>query len=255
LVRSRVRSSSALSLFVSHLIISVHRILTQIPLVSLPSVREALIKLHKEFRVPYVAISSIPLKDWLEEALPEDIRPSSASASGSWLLCITSECDISELKSNGEVTSIVHAQCVPFLPGYFSGVGDLFSALVLAHYHPKPPSSSFSPALGTPFSSAVSHALSKTHSVLLNTYHYSEGLPEDERLATDDEKDEKDPIRKVRRMRGRELRLIQSADVIRANLDEIEKEGQVEGNERKKKGGVEIEMRRLVKWNEFWGSS
>jgi pyridoxine kinase len=40
-------------------------------------------------------------------------------------------------------------------------------------------------------------------------------LPEKDRLPTDDEEDLKEPLRRIRRMRGRELRLIQNQDIIR----------------------------------------
>jgi pyridoxine kinase len=113
---------------------------------------------------------------------------------------------------------IVHARAMQLIPGYFSGVGDLFSALVLAHYEPSVPSTSASSALNldkqTPLSRAVSRALAKTHAVLTRTHQYFEGLPEDERNNSDEELDSKDPERKVVRMRARELRLVQSMDVI-----------------------------------------
>lgn len=172
------------------------------------SLRRALVKLHKDFRVPNVAISSIPLKPWLSETLPLSIRPPSASETG-YLLCISSS-------ASSEDTPKVHAQCVPLLAGYFSGVGDLFSSLVLAHYNP----SDASRTSRTPFSEAVSQALTKTHAVLCETFRHSEQLPEEERFATDDEKDQIEPLRKVRRMRGRELRLVQSIDIIRGQSND-----------------------------------
>ncbi|KAJ3853696.1 Ribokinase-like protein [Lentinula lateritia] len=166
--------------------------LTGISLTDLHSLRHALTKLHKDFGVPNVAISSIPLTQWLSEALPNAIRPPSGSES-EHLLCITSSV------SNKNSPSDVHAQCVPLLPGYFSGVGDLFSSLVLAHYNPSLESSL--PEVHLPFrtslSEAVSQALTKTHAVLCKTFEYSERLPEEERLVTDDEKDAVEPIRKV----------------------------------------------------------
>jgi len=71
-------------------------------------------------------------------------------------------------------------------------------------------------------SRAASQALTKTHAMLRLTYAYSETLPEDERQATDDEKDALDPLRKVKRMRGRELRLVQGQNILRGvDLDDI----------------------------------
>ncbi|KAJ3854280.1 Ribokinase-like protein [Lentinula lateritia] len=202
--------------------------LTGISLTDLHSLRLALTKLHKDFGVPNVAISSIPLTQWLSETLPNAIRPPAVSES-EHLLCITSSV------SNENSPSDVHAQCVPLLPGYFSGVGDLFSSLVLAHYNSSLESSSPDvevPPFRTSLSEAVSQALTKTHAVLCKTFEYSERLPEEERLVTDDEKDAVEPIRKVRRMRGRELRLVQSINIIQSDFGDA--------------------TRRLERWSGFW---
>ncbi|KAJ3884731.1 hypothetical protein GG344DRAFT_83588 [Lentinula edodes] len=139
-----------------------------------------------------VAISSIPLTPWLSETLPNAIWPPAVSES-EHLLCMTSSL------SNESSPSEVHVQCVPLLPGYLFGVGDLFSSLVLAHYNTLLESSSpeLLPPFRTSLSGAVSQALTKTHAVLCKTFKYSERLPEEERLVTDDEKDVVEPIRKV----------------------------------------------------------
>ena len=71
------------------------------------------------------------------------------------------------------------------------------------------------PSGESPIAYAVSQALSKTHAILSLTHEYASALPEEERLPTDEELDAKEPERKVRRMRGRELRLIQGQDIIR----------------------------------------
>jgi pyridoxine kinase len=125
---------------------------------------------------------------------------------------------------------IIHAHTVGLIPGYFSGVGDLFSALVLAHFSVPSagPASGFRQLDGhgqTPLSRATSAALAKTHNVLARTQAYFEGLPEDERTASDEEKDRANPERRVARMRARELKLVQSQDIIRD--EELGKEGMV----------------------------
>lgn len=187
----------------------------------MPSLRRALRALHEEHHVPNVVISSIPLKPWLMGALPPHIQvpdpEEDADKSNAYLLCISSS---SEDEREGDEPSSVHVQCIPLIPGYFSGVGDLFSALVLAHF--KPPIHEASAKKATPNSSvesplsrAVSHALTKTHAILSLTHNYSQTLPESERQPTDDELDEKEEDRRVRRMKGRELRLIQGQDIIR----------------------------------------
>lgn len=160
------------------------------------SLRDAIKKLHEEYQVPNVVVSSIPMKTWLAEVLPEKIPKGKPTD----LLCISSS------RREPEKSSVVHACTVPLISGYFSGVGDLFSALVVAHFDPDGKS---------PLSDAVGKALTKTHAIVELTDAYAQTLEEADRTSTDDELDEKDPMRRVRRMRGRELRLIQGQDIIR----------------------------------------
>lgn len=172
------------------------RTLTDIRIADPESLRSAIKKLHKEYGVPNVVVSSIPMKPWLAEFLPGKIPKSHPTD----LLCISSS------SGDAEKRPVVHACTVPLISGYFSGVGDLFSALVLAH---------FDPDRNSPLSDAVGKALTKTHAIIELTDAYSQTLEEADRTGTDDELDEKDPMRLVRRMRGRELRLIQGQDIIR----------------------------------------
>ncbi|KAA1470285.1 Ribokinase-like protein [Dentipellis sp. KUC8613] len=211
-------------------------ILTHTKITDRTSLQKALETLHETHSVPNVVISSIPLKSWLFDLLPENIRPhdtvEEVEASG-FLLCIASS-----RAQNLPSPSVVHAGCVPLIPGYFSGVGDLFSAFTLAHFNPPTlPSSSVSSVNGsientTGLADAVSLALTKTHAILQRTHIHALSLPPDERLGTDDERDAEDPERRIRRMRGRELRLIQSQDIIR--------------------GEGLVEMRTLQEWEDFW---
>ncbi|KAF5340954.1 hypothetical protein D9611_005844 [Ephemerocybe angulata] len=182
-------------------------VLTGVELTDLASLRKALSILHTEYHVPNVVITSIPLKQWLVDCLPSPIRP----PHGDHILCITSS--TADAHPSG-TPSLVHAQYVATIPGYFSGVGDLFSALLLAHFHPHEPPKS--PG-ATVLSEAVSKALVKTHTMLQLTHERASKLPEDERHPSDDELDGADPLRKTRRMRGRELALIQGQDIIRGS--------------------------------------
>jgi pyridoxine kinase len=193
---------SACSLFLTCIY---SRTLTDIQLKDLESLHRALTVLHKEYHVPHVVISSIPLGNWLREVLPPDLQPPDSDSEH--LLCISSS-----VTPESPELSAVYAQTVPLLPGYFSGVGDLFSALLLAHFEPGDVSPG---APGTAVSRAASQALTKTHAILRLTHAHAERLPEDERQPTDDEKDRTDPLRKTRRMRGRELRLVQGQDILR----------------------------------------
>ena len=106
----------------------------------------------------------------------------------------------------------------------------MFSALVLAHFDESEQVPDAS--LETPLSRAVSQALSKTHAMLALTHEAALRLPEEERQVTDEELDAREPMRKIKRMRGRELRLIQGQDFIR--------------------GTQPIECRQLQPWTAFW---
>ncbi|KAF8888121.1 Ribokinase-like protein [Infundibulicybe gibba] len=169
--------------------------LTDVKLKDIASLQQALRILHHDYHVPNVVISSIPLDSWLSDALPQNLKPTD---DGQYLLCISSS------SSSGSPQPIVHAQYVRLLPGYFSGVGDLFSALLLAHFD-------------STISHAASLALDKTHRILQLTHEYTSTLPEEDRLPTDDEEDTANLLRKTRRMKGRELRLIQGQNIIRGD--------------------------------------
>ena len=206
------------------------------------SLRKALTILHGTYSVPNVVISSIPVEPWLKDLTPPHVR-SPISDQGQSLLCLASV----RAANAGHTTtrlSTVYAGCIPLISGYFSGVGDLFSALVLGHYH-RPPlengkSASLSPSSPESLSSslpplarAVSLALTKTHAILRLTEKHASSLPPDERTTTDDELDKKDPERRIRRMRGRELRLVQGRKIL---------SGEAMG-----------ELRLLREWEDFWG--
>lgn len=211
------------------------RLLSQVELKDMKSLRRALSILHEQYHVPNVVISSIPLTPWLVDALPEAIRPENLDSS-KHLLCISSSISSQALShthllhpQENRAKSTVHAQCVPLIPGYFSGVGDLFSALLLGHFHPTdtPPN-----ITATTLSSAVSQALTKTHALLLLTQGQAQNLPEEERLPTDDELDEAIPMRKTRRAKGRELALVRGQDLIRGH-------------------GI-THVREMMLWEDFW---
>ncbi|KAF8623154.1 hypothetical protein AX17_007542 [Amanita inopinata Kibby_2008] len=226
--------------------------LTQIPLVDFPSLQRALKILHIQFNVPNVVISSIPLHSWLFSLLPVSIRPP-RDLPHSYLLCLashrslppptaTTSADVLPHPSPDDIDnsiSTVSAQTVPLITGYFSGVGDLFSALLLGHFHPlsSHPSSSFpnpnSNGLNA-LASATSHALSITHAILAFTQARTLSLPPPDRTSTDDEADASEPLRRTRRMRGRELALIQAQHL-------IDKDN--------------VPPHTLVPWTDFWVSS
>ncbi|KAI9507672.1 Ribokinase-like protein [Russula earlei] len=236
-------------------------VLTETKIEDAASLREALTILHETHSVPNVVISSIPMEQWLRDMTPPHIRSAVRDSERS-LLCLASVRRTADRgggsapsRSPAPAPSTVHAACVPFIPGYFSGVGDLFSALVLGHYRTSP-SGSASPPNGAvdhtvadsdgdddddddddgrvspSLPHAVSLALTKTHAILRLTERYAYTLPPDERTATDDELDRKNPERRVRRMRGRELRLVQGRKIL---------SGEATG-----------ELRLLREWEDFW---
>jgi len=189
-------------------------VLTKIQIDSVQSLQNALRVLHLEYKVPHVVISSINLTGSFAESLPTWLRPNTSGKgggesppSGEPLLCIAS----SKSGEDPDRPSVVHALHLPRIPGYFSGVGDLFSALVLAHFDRSTTSTESSQ---TTLSFAVSRACQTTHALLLRTHRYSMTLPAEDRTVSDEELDAKDPDRKVRRMKGRELRLVKERDLI-----------------------------------------
>ena len=196
--------------------------LTDVKIEDTASLHKVLDILHHKYQVPHVVISSIPLRQWLRGILPPNDHPIPTEEDAEdQLLCMTSS------RVPGQDTeSSVHSACVPLIPGYFSGVGDLFSALVLAHL-PPPHTNAPEP----PLAHAVAHALAKTHALLALTHEYAAALPAADRLPTDDERDAAEPERKIRRMKGRELRLVQGQDIIR---------------------GTTLEDRRMDLWEGFW---
>ncbi|KAG2143811.1 Ribokinase-like protein [Suillus bovinus] len=205
--------------------------LTGVPILSLSALRNALSILHE--RVQHVVISSIPLQPWLSDVIPETMQPAaSTDDQQAYLLCISSSRTIGSSSH-----STVHSRLVPLIPGYFSGVGDLFSALTLGHFNPslRPSEGKLHSATQTPLSLAVAAALHKTYSILEFTNTFAAQLPPGDRETTDDECDAAEPTRKLKRMRGRELRLVQGQHILREEW----REGQ----------GKDLQF-----WDGFWDS-
>lgn len=128
------------------------RTLTDTKLSDIGSLRRALSILHEKHRVPHVVMSSMPLHEFFCSALPSDLLPADVrdgefnSTVKSHLICISSsynhqserfrvQTGSSTTIHSADGTSTVYAHVLPCVPGYYSGVGDLFSALLLAHYH------------------------------------------------------------------------------------------------------------------------
>ncbi|GAB1518596.1 Putative pyridoxal kinase [Rhizoctonia solani] len=230
-------------------------LMTQIHLASQDSIRSALRSLHFDHGVRNVVVTSVIVREGSrlsDEVTAAGLRAGSSYSSDGltdsidlndeYILCIASSAH-----DDPSIAPAVYALAVPRIKGYFSGVGDLFSALVMAHFHQAQHSNTSSLSLTagsmSSLSSAASRALHTTHAVLRRTQQHALTLaaqssddPSSSNAYTDDELDSKEPLRRVRRMRTRELRIIQSRDDILA----FEAEN----------GSVE----NMRAWEGFWGN-
>lgn len=222
------------------------RLLSDTKITSLPSLHTALEALHTIYGVPHVVLSSIPFPisvlsqlnvppppESYTRLLPETHPPwydaiGAGEPTDEVLVCFASTYKDGKLQT--------YAFALPTVRGYFSGVGDLFSALVLGHYC-RPDVA----AKGDPLVDAVSKALLTVQQILLRTHLYSLNvaasgtatprplhgddeakieLPADSVIPSDTELDDapplnpSDPKRKARRMRLRELRIIPEREMI-----------------------------------------
>lgn len=218
------------------------RLLSDVKITSLSTLYDALKALHTTYGVQHVVVSSIPLPVSLVSGLGVPAPPKSytrllpevhppwydavgvAEGDEEVLVCFASTWNCSTLET--------FAFALPTIRGYFSGVGDLFSALVLGHYQrPEEPASQL-----PPLAFAVSRALLTVQQILLRTHLHSltvaasgtatpkplhEGPPaSDSIIPSDTELDNapplnpSDPKRKARRMRLREMRVVQERALI-----------------------------------------
>jgi pyridoxine kinase len=214
------------------------RTLVDFKLDSQDAFRRALSKLHAQYGVPHVVISSIPVSTEKAAWLPARFAASTGYSSpgvtyaSENLLCIAS--------SYGESThnSTVHTAIIPQIRGYFSGVGDLFSALILGSFD-KDHEARARDRNSTALPSAVTHAIRTTHAILRKTAKASALVPgSTEDGYTDEELDARDENRRARRMKARELRIIGSADII---LSAGQKS--IEGSHA---------VGEMEPWNDFW---
>lgn len=203
-----------------------HRTLADMKITSLTSLHALLTHLHSTYDLPHIIITSFSLPS--STPLPTLPPPpkayldrlASAPDAKAWeayprLLSVASSSTPSGLQTT--LTQF------PEVPGYFSGVGDLFSALTCAHYLPSSetcstlPSRAPSPTPGaktlSDLSIAAGRALLTTQQILLSTHLKATAStrPTDdggEGDSSDEEADESDRKRRVKRMRKRELNLI-----------------------------------------------
>ena len=222
------------------------RLLSQIKITSLSTLHDAFCRLHTAHSLPNIVLSSISLPDNLVRSLglpnpPEQYtslvpspppigyqpvtHPSHSIQADDreTLVCFASSCQ--ESQDHPETWAFA----LPTVHGYFSGVGDLFSALVLAHLSRTESGAGQTPAIVQ----AASHALLKVQQILLRTqvHSLSSAVPtkandktgrDDSSLPSDDELDSippepGHPTRRARRMRLRELRIIEDRSFLLDN--------------------------------------
>ncbi|WWC70136.1 pyridoxal kinase [Kwoniella pini CBS 10737] len=218
-------------------------LLSGINITSIETLHTALQQLHTANSLAHIAFSSIPLPISLVTSLDLPSPPESylrllpdpfppwydavgvGKPEDEVLVCFASSWQDDSMRT--------WAFALPTIRGYFSGVGDLFSAMVLAHFK-NPESQSSLP----PLAHAVSKALLTVQQILLRTHiysliqtgtsgtatprplHHSPSEPQGSAIPSDVELDEinpinpKDPKRKARRMRLRELRVVQERALI-----------------------------------------
>ncbi|CDZ98099.1 Pyridoxal/pyridoxine/pyridoxamine kinase [Phaffia rhodozyma] len=172
------------------------------------SLQELLQSLHKTYRIPHIIISSFTLATpfpasllpgppvrYIQKLSSLPIKEEQLWESYPLLYSVASTWDV----EREELVETVVFQ-FPQIKGYFSGVGDLFSALTLAHYNPDTDAT---------VARAASKALFSTQQVLLSTHlSLAENREEEENEGSDEEKDGEDRSRRVKRMRRRELRVV-----------------------------------------------
>jgi pyridoxine kinase len=205
-----------------------NRLLSGVKIDSLATLNAALIQLHTEHSLPHIAFSSIPLPISIVSTLslpapPQQYDRLLPTPHPPWFNAVGVGAPDEDVLVCF-ASSFVDGQ----LDGYFSGVGDLFSAMVLAHFHP----AQTSPLPALPH--AVSKALLAVQQILLRTHLYSLShagpsgtatprpfhaapesvIPTDAELDSAAPLNPKDPRRKARRMRIRELRVVQERALI-----------------------------------------
>ncbi|KAI0247911.1 Ribokinase-like protein [Lactifluus subvellereus] len=175
--------------------------ITETKILDRTSLQNALTDLHETYPVPNFVISSIPVAKWLRDLTPPHIRSTPISDQEQSLLCLAS---VRRRRVNRSSSIGRLRRLRPLIPGYFSGVGDLFSAFVLGHYFPSPsppPPDTSNPSPPPPsllsylppLPRAVSLALTKTHPILRLTEEHASLLPPEDRTTTDDELDKAGP--------------------------------------------------------------
>lgn len=196
--------------------------LTGIEIVDLASLKQVILTLHQQHKVPHVIITSVELPDADLATIGAhrnlaDGRPA--------MLQVGSSCDISldvhgerqEPKLQADDLQIWSIE-FPEVQGYFSGVGDMFAALTLGRFHPDATKDANQAATQTngasskpltPIAKASELAIASLQGILSNTCRTIEQI--EHNLQANAESGKVDEAQeRVDRMRRRELRVVQS---------------------------------------------
>lgn len=185
------------------------QVLADEQITDLASLKKVLWKLHSEHNVPHVIITSVELP---EADLAKIGAVSRLEDGRTPMLQIGS--------SRGQAKSIDDLEIwmiqFPEVEGYFSGVGDTFAALTLGRFQPMQPVEAGQGKPLTPIARASELAIASLQGILRNTCKVIEKLEKQEaETATPEELAQLDDAEKrVRMMRKRELRIIQSRSEI-----------------------------------------
>lgn len=161
------------------------RLLTDIKITSLHALKAALDTFHDRYNMPNIVISSTP------SSHIEGLEPG-------FLVCAGSS------RPLGSSVSQQFTITFPALPEHYEGVGDVFSALILAHFAEPTPSQE-----ACPLSRTAEIAIATLAGILTKTRSHALQLARDEVDITGANPAET-PEERIKRMALVELRLVQS---------------------------------------------
>ncbi|ORX35763.1 Ribokinase-like protein [Kockovaella imperatae] len=213
-------------------------LLSDMKITSPSSLQQAIRHLHEKYSLTHVVVSSISLPSSLVSRFDLPGPPDSyqsllgattpsrytgaqdfSTSEGTNLVCLAST-----YRAEGRQL-VTSAYALPNVEAYFAGVGDLFSSMVMAHF------GNLSGASEQDLQTAVSKALLIVQRILLRSHMHSmqvdgDASPGENVMPSDTEADNENPrrqgnpSRRARRMRLRELRIIEDRSLLRVASDD-----------------------------------
>ncbi|KAK0555070.1 putative pyridoxal kinase [Tilletia horrida] len=213
------------------------QVLTEQEISTLNSLYSVLWTLHNKYRCPNVVITSVDLSD--ADLARIGAKPKNVQGGSELMTLIGSSFDIGSSAHNAGSDSnpqqVLRPWFIQFpeVPGYFSGVGDTFSALLVGRYDASLQQRSDSSAAPTAVARAAELAIASLQSILSRTEQFiktAPPMPDDATLTTlakaalpegqewPSDQQEIDKLlaaqRRVETMRPRELKIVQSKRAI-----------------------------------------